>query len=356
MALFRQFITGGSSAWGDLLLAVFSLMTCVAVATWAFYTTTGSRLQVITEHNPFPSALTSLPLILHRLAKLATWEQHYIDCSDELYKRRHLMLIDGLRVPWWTALEIASALFQGTTLGVRVNSLSICRTQQWIMTFQTAAIFCLAFYYHPFGAKMPNYFLVLSKFSAFVISLLGLLETLLFDDALSFASNIVATVAMAIGTFDVGFSVFLLVWAVVVPKITAIGRRKARQARNIETELISCVSPDPLRFSPPTDTVCVPPQTILGEAVPTPPLREKKQSAPLFHSKSLSSEACDEREAAQQRLLSQVLDRLTVAVDPTPAPELREARFRALVESICLHSQLIQSKKMTEQVLRGEQR
>jgi hypothetical protein len=54
-----------------------------------------------------------------------------------------MMFIDDLLLPWWTAVELSSSLIQGGILGMRINSLAVCRAQQWALRSCTAAP-CLA--------------------------------------------------------------------------------------------------------------------------------------------------------------------------------------------------------------------
>ena len=64
---------------------------------------------------------------LSRLLRFATWDCHWADGVVAGYKRRYLLLIDDLRLPWWTAVELSSGLIQGIIIGLRENDLGVCK-------------------------------------------------------------------------------------------------------------------------------------------------------------------------------------------------------------------------------------
>ncbi len=193
----------------DIALGCVSLGVCVGIAGWAMFVTTGSRLQVrLAERGGTP--LDIFPL---RLAQLSFWKYHYVDLPGGHFKRAHMMLIDGLRAPWWTAVELFSATFQGAILGIRENSLTTCRAQQWVLVVESAAIGIGAFCVQPFGDRTSNMFLVSSKLFAFIVALLGLVEALTLDEVYFSIAESVAAVATAFSTIQVVISI----WFVFLP-------------------------------------------------------------------------------------------------------------------------------------------
>jgi hypothetical protein len=186
-----------SSSW-DLILGASSLGACVCVAAWALYVTTGSRLRVRLAPSDFDAQLRELPSLIRPLARQSGWKLHYVDTSDNNFKRRHMMLIDGLLHPWWTGVELSSATLQGAILGIRVSSPTVCRAQQWVVLVQIAVMVAAALYVRPFGAPLPNVFLVLSKAFAFVVAVLVVI-----DEDLEAAAEVVTAVATGVGACEV---------------------------------------------------------------------------------------------------------------------------------------------------------
>ncbi len=195
-----------SSTW-DVILGALSLTACVLVAAWALYVTTGSRLKVRVQRSDVSCQVQALPSLIRPLARHSLWKLHYVDMSGTGFKRRHMMLIDGLLHPWWTAVELSSAVFQGAILGIRVSSPTVCRAQRWVMLAQTGAMMAAAWYVKPFGAPMANAFLAVSKFSAFVVVLLVVV-----DEGLGAVAEVVTTVATAVGACEVLLSMFILLF------------------------------------------------------------------------------------------------------------------------------------------------
>ena len=109
------------------------------------------------------------------------------------------MLIDDLSQPWWTAVEMSSCLVQGAILGIRMNSLAVCRGQLWALAVHCCVVFGAAVYFRPCGAILSNVFLILSKLGAFVIAVLLLLHSLTlsvgFASGAEFATNILTDIA-----------------------------------------------------------------------------------------------------------------------------------------------------------------
>jgi hypothetical protein len=125
------------------LLGVLSLAVCASITVWAMLVTTGRRLEVRTEPPAdvdSSSEEVKLPHCLARVADLSKWTLHYVDTGGSHFKRRHMMLIDGLLHPWWTSVELSSAILQGAILGIRVSSINICRAQQWILLVQSGTM------------------------------------------------------------------------------------------------------------------------------------------------------------------------------------------------------------------------
>jgi hypothetical protein len=101
-------------------------------------------------------------------------------------------------------------MMQGAILGIRVNSPTVCRAQQWVVLVQTAVMVAAALYVRPFGAPLPNVVLVLSKVSAFVVAVLVLI-----DDDLQAAAEVVTAVATGIGASEVVITIVILLCSLV---------------------------------------------------------------------------------------------------------------------------------------------
>jgi hypothetical protein len=119
-----------------------------------------------------------------------------------------MMLIDGLRSPWWTAVELSSAMLQGAILGIRVSSPTVCQAQQWVMLAQTGIMVAAAWYVKPFGAPLPNVFLLLSKLFAFIVALLVII-----GEDLQAAAEVVTAVATGVGACDVLITIVFLLYS-----------------------------------------------------------------------------------------------------------------------------------------------
>ena len=205
---------------GDAILGIAALITCALLALGALYVTTrGLRCQMveIAENSEGPVVTFAEPFV-----KLATWNMHWIDMTPTApYKRRFMLLIDDLRLPWWTAAELGSCLVQGAVLGIRDNSLATCRMQQWILTLHTAMMAGAAIYFRPCGAFLSNVFLIFSKMGAFAVALMILLHSFTLNDAFSSAAEIATTVSTAIGSCQTLVQVLLIVLRLVqlLPKL-----------------------------------------------------------------------------------------------------------------------------------------
>ena len=183
----------------DNVLGVVSLAVCGSLVVWAAYCTTRG-LQCVVKPIRKKKAEKSSSSIGTRFFELATWQRHWRDVSTTAFKKRHMMLIDDLSRPWWTAVELSSCLFQGAVLGIRENSLTVCRTQQWLLTVHTAAMAVGAVYFRPCGAFFSNLFLIMSKLGAFIVAFFILLDTLTLNDAFSTAAQIAMTVSTIIAS------------------------------------------------------------------------------------------------------------------------------------------------------------
>jgi hypothetical protein len=191
----------------DLILGALSLTACFSIAAWAWYVTTGSRLMVKLEENEAFSHLQQLPSPIPFLSRHCVWKLHYVDTSGIEYKRRHMLLIDGLRHPWWTAVELSSATFQGAILGIRVGSPTVCQAQQWIVLAQTGIMVAATLYVKPFGTQFANICLVVSKTLAFTVAVLVMI-----GGDLRAAAEGVTAAATAIGACEALIAVILLLF------------------------------------------------------------------------------------------------------------------------------------------------
>ena len=113
-----------------------------------------------------------------------------------------MMLMDDLQRPWWSAVELSAGLIQGGVLGIRMNSLAICRAQQWVLLLHCGGMLAAACYFRPCGAILSNVFLVASKAASFLIALCMLLHALTFNDNLASAANTITAVASFISGFQ----------------------------------------------------------------------------------------------------------------------------------------------------------
>jgi Leucine-rich repeat (LRR) protein len=227
----------GHSA-GDVALATASLCVCAVLFGVAYrYTTSG--LQVRMERaQPEP-----VPRWARRLVRYSTWGHHWKDTSsgNEQFKRRFMMFIDGLRLPWWTAVELSSSLIQGAILGVRMNSLSVCRSQQWALLAHCSAMLAAAALVRPFGAAIDNAFLVLSKLGSFITALLVLLGTLREDESLSDAAD--RTTAVFTGIVALQTVVQILCALALLPASSSVVEIFRQKFRRIQAVAAPALSP-----------------------------------------------------------------------------------------------------------------
>ena len=205
-----------TSVAGDVALGVAGLLTCVAICAYALLATTVGlkrtcRIAGVKEVVPLPyeRRVPLLPL----LVKVSSWTQHWEEVSGDGWKRRHLLLIDNLSRPWWTAVELASAMLQGIVLGVRLNDEAVCTALVAVLVVLTGAILAGSAYTQPYGAALDNMFLVLSKLASFVIAVLVLICYLQADNTCSTAL-VVASIATCLSvtqtTLQAIFTIVLL--------------------------------------------------------------------------------------------------------------------------------------------------
>ena len=211
VSLFHQGLatTGVSlcrGAWHalDIFLGLLALVAASLVTAYSINATTRSfhcRLQPVDEDTLAEENSTAewFPASFAKKALLhARWDKHWVDASKSQFKRRHLLLMDGLRLPWWSAVELGSGLSQGAVLGLRINSIGVCRGQMVCVLLLSCAILAAALFFRPCGSMSDNLFLILSKLGAAVIALLVLLEVLTEDDMYSVFANCVAVAASGI--------------------------------------------------------------------------------------------------------------------------------------------------------------
>ena len=204
----------------DVAIGIVALAVCTAFVPLSLAaTTTWLQCRIVRrqkDNKDEKDELTLLPSCLRHFIKMyATWDSHWEDVSNDRYKKRCMMLIDDLRKPWWTALELSVSLVQGVVLGIRVNSLNVCRAQQWVLTVHSAAIFAASAWVRPCGTPSNNVFLVLGKAGTFIVALLLLLHTLTekdqFGASAELATSIAALVASIQTLTQIATSITLLV-------------------------------------------------------------------------------------------------------------------------------------------------
>ena len=186
-------------SFGDVVLGIVSLAVCCLVVLLALnITTRGLQGRVVIERSK--DTVAEVPRQLQWFLKLSTWKMHWKDTSATQFKKRYMMLIDDLQRPWWMAAELSSCLFQGSVLGIRANSLSTCRNQQWVLVVHTLGMTVAAVWYRPCGAHTSNMFLVASKLFALIVALMTLLNTVTLDDTYATAAQAVTSIATAVGS------------------------------------------------------------------------------------------------------------------------------------------------------------
>ena len=191
----------GPEADADVALGAGGLLACAVMTLYAAFatTTTMKRSCVMRRSFQFRALAWERRVPgLGQLLRLSTWDQHWEDVSGISWKRRNLLLISDLRMPWWTAVEMLSAVVQGAILGVRLNSDGVCRGLMFAISALSAAMLSAAAYVRPCGPFLDNAFLILSKLAALVIAVLVL--ACLFEGGADSSSCASAEVVGAIAT------------------------------------------------------------------------------------------------------------------------------------------------------------
>ena len=189
----------GDSVW-DIALGVVSLLVCAILVVLAGVVTTAWLQVRKVKQKPIARGHGWAGIFL----SYSTWRSHWQDTSGGLqFKKRYMMLIDDMQLPWWTAVEMSSSFVQGCILGLRINSTSACRGQLWVLTTHCLVAFGAAVYFRPCGAVLSNFFLVLSKLGALIISSLLLLHALTLDEEFGQAAEVMTSVSTAIATVQV---------------------------------------------------------------------------------------------------------------------------------------------------------
>ena len=184
---------------GDTALGISSLLVCVICVTLAAMITT-AWLQVRIVKQKLQRSRRSW---FGRYLAYSVWQDHWRDTSGSLqFKRRYMMLIDDLRLPWWTAVEMCSSCLQGTVLGLRISSVEVCRAQMCALAAHCMLLLCLAIYFRPCGAVLSNVFLVLSKLGTCIISALVLLHAMTLEERFAQSAQAVTSTSTAIATFQ----------------------------------------------------------------------------------------------------------------------------------------------------------
>ena len=221
VSLLRLSVNG----WDVMLAAA-----CLAVSTWfvvgAALATAGRgfpcKLRRVKERPEYPKPL-------RRFMELAVWDLHWVDKSSSFFKQRYFLLIDDLSLPWWTAVELGSGLLQGIVLGIRANSLSVCRGQQWCLFVICGLLFFASAYFRPCGAVFSNMFLVSSKFAAFLVAILILIHSMTTNDSLATAALAVTSLSTLVSSIQTCVQVFagLVAAAPVLSRLSIASARRA---------------------------------------------------------------------------------------------------------------------------------
>ena len=196
----------GASA-EDIALGVAAITICLILALGAGYLTTIGLECDLVAMEP----VEGRPRILKAFLRIAVWNMYWQNKSFAIeFKRRHMLLIDDLRLPWWTAVELTSTLVQGAVLGIRDNSPAMCRIQRGIVAAITAAMVFGAAYFRPCGAYLSNAFLILSKVCSFAVAMMVLLQSMTLDDTFDSAAQMIAAISTGIGSCQVLVQVLLV--------------------------------------------------------------------------------------------------------------------------------------------------
>ena len=95
---------------------------------------------------------------------------------------------------------MSSSVIQGCILGLRIDSITVCRGQLWALTAHCVLLLVAAVYFRPCGAALSNVFLLLSKLGASLISLLVLLHSITLVEAFAQAAEVATSVSTAVAS------------------------------------------------------------------------------------------------------------------------------------------------------------
>ena len=219
---------------GDVALGFLSLASCMAVTCWAAYVTTGPRFECAQRKvrlTPETNVRAHFGNLAQSFADVAVWRFHWVDRSSNYFKRRYMSLFADMQLPWWTAVELSAGVVQGAVLGLRMNSLDVCRGQQIVLAIHSAFMLILcSLLFRPCGATLPQVFLVLSKAAAFLESLFTGVYQLTLNALYSDASDDIVSASMLVS--DVQTATQLLVIVIfAVPSIIALVSGFVRRKR-----------------------------------------------------------------------------------------------------------------------------
>ena len=227
----------GSSA-GDVALGLAAVAVCAGLVAGALYVTTkGFDCRSVERRENDGGSRKGLAG--HRRVRwflgYAEWKWHWEDTSATHFKKRFMMLMDDLQRPWWSAVELSAGLIQGGVLGIRMNSLAICRAQQWVLLLHCGGMLAAACYFRPCGAILSNVFLVASKAASFLIALCMLLHALTFNDNLASAANTITVVATIVSSVQTVVQLLALIFTLAPSfaqlSLSSIRRMISRWAR-----------------------------------------------------------------------------------------------------------------------------
>ena len=209
-------VNSGNSTSLTAVLDVLSATTALACASCviivAFRATTRPRFQCRLEtaaeakekdggENDGEGSMSSRAFRVY--FSLATWRMHWVDASATgLFKRRYMLLMDDMALPWWSAVELASCAMQGAVLGLRLNDPTICQAQQIVLLVHCAISFAGAMFFRPRGSHLAQLFLIAGKVGAMLVSLFVLVYTLTGDDTYVDMSESVAAGFSALSSLE----------------------------------------------------------------------------------------------------------------------------------------------------------
>ena len=182
-------------AWSsvDLALGIASIVACVAAtAVCMLQSTRNFRCEVepVVSEGVVENAAVNLVL------KTCSWDLHWRE-TREHFKRCHLSMLNGLRCPWWSAVELASGALHGVVLGIRINSQPTCQAQLFLLAVFSFGMLIFCAFVRPCGAFTDNANLLLSKLASFVMALLLGLASLFPSLSLADGVEIVSSAASA---------------------------------------------------------------------------------------------------------------------------------------------------------------